>query len=239
MSLNLEDTLAEIVTASPSLARDLERFGLDYCCGGTATLEQSCRENDLDPDDVRVALDAALVDEPAPPWSTMDLVELLDHIESTHHRYLHEELPRLSALTLKVVEVHGDRHPELAAIGSCFAEIRADIEPHLMKEERVLFPMMRELVTAADVPAFPCGPLQNPISAMLYEHETLGELLGNLRKLTGGYAPPADGCGSYVALFDGYEHLELDTHLHIHKENYLLFPEVVRLESARQQTAAT
>ena len=42
--------------------------------------------------------------------------------------------------------------------------------------------------------------------------------------------PPADGCGSYQALFAGLEQLEADTHLHIHKENNLLFPAVVQVE---------
>ena len=42
---------------------------------------------------------------------------------------------------------------------------------------------------------------------------------------------PAEGCASYVACYAGLAELEADTHLHIHKENNLLFPLVVRLES--------
>jgi regulator of cell morphogenesis and NO signaling len=50
--------------------------------------------------------------------------------------------------------------------------------------------------------------------------------------LTDGYQPPADGCASYVACFAALEELEADTHLHIHKENNLLFPLVLRMETA-------
>ena len=41
-------TLAEIVNANPSLARQLEARGLDYCCGGASTLEDACARNGLE-----------------------------------------------------------------------------------------------------------------------------------------------------------------------------------------------
>lgn len=40
----------------------------------------------------------------------------------------------------KVLSVHGERHPELNEIAACYATIRADLEPHLTKEERMLLP---------------------------------------------------------------------------------------------------
>ena len=48
----------------------------------------------------------------------MDPDELVDHLEATHHAYLHAELPRLSALVDKVTAVHGRRHPELSEIAA-------------------------------------------------------------------------------------------------------------------------
>jgi regulator of cell morphogenesis and NO signaling len=223
-------TLADIVTTHPSLARELERRDLDYCCGGGITLAAACSANGLDVETVIDELTAESSDSPGEPWATMGLVQLVDHLEATHHRYLWAELPRLSALFDKVLSVHGERHPELVAIDECYTTIRIDLEPHLTKEERVLFPMIRELATASTAPSFHCGSLQNPISAMLSEHDTVGDLLRQLRRLTDGYQPPADGCGSYEALFAGLEQLEADTHLHIHKENNLLFPTVVQVE---------
>ena len=159
---------------------------------------------------------------------------LVDHIETTHHRYLWDELPRVTALVDKIVSVHGERHPELTEIATCFAEVRADLEPHMAKEERVLFPMIRQLATASEVPTFHCGSLRNPIAVMLSEHDAVGDLLARLRLLTDGYTPPADGCATYVACFSAMAELEADTHLHIHKENNVLFPLVVRLEAAHE-----
>jgi regulator of cell morphogenesis and NO signaling len=224
-------SLGDIVNAAPKLAPQLELFDLDYCCGGATTLADACAANDLDPESVIVELEAHLGTDSAPAsWASMDAVELVEHLVSTHHRYLWDELPRLQALVDKVVGVHGDRHPELVDIAACFAAIRADIEPHLLKEEQILFPAIGQLVDATDLPTFGFGSIGNPISMMLREHDDLGELLRQLRTLTSDYTPPVDGCASYRALFSGLEQLEADTHLHVHKENNLLFPQVIELE---------
>lgn len=223
-------TLAAIVDANPAAARILERHQLDYCCGGQRTLDQACAERDLDPVAVRTELDAVTAAPPA-DWATMSPAELVDHLETTHHQYLHSELPRLAALAHKVAGVHGHRHPELREIEATFAALQADLEPHLTKEERVLFPMIRELASATSAPSFHCGTLANPIRMMLVEHDRAGELLAELHSLTGGYQPPADGCASYRALYDGLAELEADTHLHVHKENNVLFPAVLASEA--------
>jgi len=190
--------------------------------------------NELGPRAVAIELVAHVGDGDAPAaWSSMQVGELVEHLVSTHHRYLWEELPRLQVLVDKVLGVHGDRHPELVDIARCFSLIRADIEPHLTKEERVLFVAIQQLVDASADATFGFGSIGNPISMMLREHDDLGGLLRELRSLTDDYTPPADGCGSYSALFSGLERVEADTHLHIHKENNVLFPQVIELEQQR------
>lgn len=233
-ALDPDMSLGAIVNAYPTLARQLERLDLDYCCGGERSLADACRANELDPRAVVMELVAHVGDDDAPaPWSSMQVDELVEHLVSTHHRYLWDELPRLQALVDKVLGVHGDRHPELVDIARCFSLIRADIEPHLTKEEQVLFPAIQQLADASADATFGFGSIGNPISMMLREHDDLGGLLRELRSLTDDYTPPADGCGSYTALFSGLEQVEADTHLHIHKENNVLFPQVIELEQQR------
>jgi regulator of cell morphogenesis and NO signaling len=225
----VDRTLAEIVNTEPAATRVLESFGLDYCCGGGRTLEVACSSIGVDPVDILEAI-AELAPAPVADWASMDPVELVDHIESTHHAYLHTELERLDELLDKVAAAHGTRHVELDGIGATYRLLRADLEPHLQKEERVLFPMIRQLATATEPPTFHCGSINNPITVMMSEHDRAGELLESLRLLTGDYTAPPDGCASYRALFDGLARLERDTHLHVHKENNLVFPAVVELE---------
>jgi regulator of cell morphogenesis and NO signaling len=100
----------------------------------------------------------------------------------------------------------------------------------MAKEERVLFPAIHAL--AAGHRDFPFGSIANPIRMMTTEHERAGGLLDDLRRVTGGYRAPDDGCASYRALYERLEAMELDTHLHVHKENHVLFPAAVRLAEA-------
>lgn len=232
-------TLAELVTARPELAPRLDALDLDYCCGGQRSLVDAVDAAGLDFDVVAADLEAT------PPlsgpdvgsqWKGMD--GLVDHIEATHHAYLREALPRLVALADKVAGVHGANHPELTNVAELVHEIRADLEPHLLKEEQVLFPMIRELASAtATPPAFHCGSLVNPIRVMLLEHDSVGDLLASIRAATDQYGVPADGCGSYHALYSGLAELEADTHMHVHKENNELFPLVIQAERALAEGA--
>jgi regulator of cell morphogenesis and NO signaling len=221
MTPTIDVPLGDLVIAQPSAARVLERFGLDYCCHGDLTLGEACTEAGLDPAVVLADIDGT--DHATATWADLDPPALADHIVATHHAYLHEELPLLDALAEKVLAVHGKRHPELEDVRRLVAEIRADLEPHLMKEERVLFPAIHAL--AAGQRDFPFGSVANPIRMMRFEHDRAGELLAALRAATADYVAPSDACAaSYRSLYERLQALELDTHLHIHKENHVLFP---------------
>jgi regulator of cell morphogenesis and NO signaling len=111
-----------------------------------------------------------------------------------------------------------------------FGEIRADLEPHLMKEEQVLFPMIKQLEASGGTAEFHCGSLQNPIRVMLSEHERVLTLFEKMRAITGNFKMPEDGCESYRLLLTGLDELEMDTLLHIQKENEILFPQVLALK---------
>lgn len=231
-----ESILADLVIAHPEIAPRLDALGLDYCCGGQRRLSEAVHAAGLDLDIIRTYLNAtplSPVSEADREWDGID--GLVDHLETTHHAYLREALPRLAALADKVAGVHGGNHPELATVAGLVHEIRADLEPHLLREEQVLFPMIRHLAGANSTPTFHCGSLSNPISVMLSEHDNVGDLLAQLRASTHGYQVPTDGCASYQALYAGLSQLEADTHMHVHKENNLLFPAVLEAENLLAQ----
>lgn len=230
-------TLGEIVTRRPALAAELERRGLDYCCRGGRSLADAALELGLDPATVADELSATAVDEPAAAWASLRPWDLVDHIDKVHHRYLWAELPRISALVDKIAAVHGDRHSELIEVQRLFGELRTDLEPHLTREEQELFPRIRQLAAAADWYSVSTRALPVQIEALVGEHETVGALLEELRFVTSGYAVPGDGCASYAACYRALADLETDTHLHVHKENNVLFPLVARLEDERAVTA--
>ena len=160
-------------------------------------------------------------------WTALDPSALARHIVEHHHAYLHEELPLLDALAEKVLHAHGSRHPELAAVRRLVAAVRAELEPHLQKEEVVLFPAIDALV--AGQRDLGLGSIGDPIRMMGVEHDRAGDLLVELRAAADDFVVPADGCASYRSLYERLARLEADTHEHIHKENNVLFPAAIAL----------
>lgn len=226
MSTRTDQTLGDLVATIPASARILERVGLDYCCHGRRTLADACVTAGLDAAQVAAEVDALDgADESDSP--VLSATALSDHIVATHHAYLREELPLLAKLAAKVERAHGARHAELTEIRALVDALRSDLEPHLDKEERVLFPAIRAIADGGRR-EFPFGTIANPIRMMTMEHDRAGELLAALRRTSGGYMTPSDGCASYRSLYDRLAELEHDTHVHIHKENHALFPAVLR-----------
>jgi regulator of cell morphogenesis and NO signaling len=232
VTLNPQIAVGALVAERPSRSRVLERLQIDYCCGGKLSLAEACRKRGLDASVVLAEIrkvDAAEVDVPLVDVQVMGLGDLADHIEQAHHAWLREELPRLDAMTEKVFMVHGEAESRLADVRQAFCALRDELVSHMGKEELILFPMIRALERGeGDSP----GSLAGPIRQMEREHDEVGGSLATIRAATDDFRPPAWACGTYRAMLDGLADLEADTHQHVHKENNVLFPKALRLESA-------
>lgn len=236
-TFHVNDTVGDVVTHRPALSRVFEEKGIDYCCGGGQTLDQACQKKGLDPQVFLATLQESAqgsAEESVVDAAAMSLTELADHIEETHHRYLRSEFPRLDAMTLKVASVHSEKNSRLHQIRETFFALTAELSSHMMKEEQILFPMVRELDASETAPVFHCGSLANPIQQMESEHDQAGSALEKLRELTDGYTPPDWACNTYRAMLDALANLEQDLHQHIHKENNVLFPRALELEQERK-----
>ncbi|MEZ6137082.1 MAG: hemerythrin domain-containing protein [Pirellulaceae bacterium] len=99
-----------------------------------------------------------------------------------------------------------------------------------LKEERILFPIVRQLEASNEHQEFHCGSVANPIRQMEHEHDQAGDALAILNESTDGYTPPVWACNTYRAMLDSLARLEADMHQHIHKENNVLFPKAIQLE---------
>ncbi len=236
-TFQIHDTVGAIVGARPYLSRLFEEAKLDYCCGGKKTLDEACRKQGIDPQGFLAQLETAIAREPESDVNLADLslTELADHIEQTHHVYLRSELPRLERMTAKVAAVHGDKEPRLHQIKDIFLALSQELGTHLMKEEQILFPMIRQLESSDTLPMFHCGSLANPVRQMEFEHDEAGIALAQLRQLTDDFTEPDWACNTYRAMLDALATFEQDMHQHIHKENNLLFPRAIAIE---QQKAA-
>lgn len=227
-------TVREVVVEDYRTAAVFRKYGLDFCCGGGATIERACRKKNIDADHLLQELHAVMTASGSdqPHIASWDADFLADYIVQNHHRYIRSVLPSILEHAAKVARVHGGARPELPEIARLIALAAADLEAHMAREETVLFPYIRSLARAGRREiSSPFGTVRNPIRMMEAEHENAGEQMREIRRLSNDYTPPADACMTYRVLFRELEDFERDLHRHVHLENNILFPKAVALET--------
>ena len=229
-------TLSQLVTKDYRTAAVFEKHNLDFCCRGNKPITEACSEKGVDLAEVLKDLDELQknksgIDLKYHEW---DLDFLVDYIINNHHKYVVNMIPIISAHTEKVAKVHGKNHPEVIEVNSIFTMIYKDLRQHLLKEEQILFPFIKQLVkdqkneTKPEQPYF--GTIANPIRMMESEHEAAGDGFYEIRKLTKNYTLPEDACNTFMASYNELKEFEEDLHKHVHLENNILFPRAIELE---------
>ncbi len=219
-TLTIDTPVGDIAARHPSATRVFARPGIDFCCGGGVALRQACDSRGLAAAAVLAEIDEALSGARGPQadWLAAPLGDVVLHIVETFHVPLRSELPRLQAMARKVAQVHAERDPEgrLPQIRDTLAAFTAELEDHMAREERLLFP------------AILGGNGGAPVAPFLDDHEAAGRSLARLRALTGDYTPPAGACNTWRALWAGLADLESAMHEHVHLENNVLFARASR-----------
>ena len=238
--LSLNTTVRDIALEQPQATRVFEKLKIDYCCGGDKTVGEACASAGVEIASLERMLDESRQSDfevnVSIDFQKLTLRELINHILDKHHVYTKDEMLRLEPLMAKVISVHGGNHSELNEMGALFQQVCADLKPHMFKEEQILFPyvleMERSVLENSPAPFAPFGTVKNPVRMMMLEHDTVGDLLRELRALSSNYVVPADSCISYQTLYQAMETFEQDLHQHIHLENNILFPRAVELETS-------
>ena len=205
-------SLGEIAAGPPGATTVFRRHKLDFCCGGSASLEQAAREKGIELTPIEVEL-AALSPEPNTVPESVD--GLIQRILERYHQVHRREMPELRELALRVERVHADHPAAPKGLSDLLARMHGELELHMQKEEQILFPLM----LAGGNPM-----IVHPIGMMRHEHDSHGEELEALAKLTGDLTVPAEACNSWRALYAGLAKLSEDLTEHIHIENNILFP---------------
>lgn len=233
-SVDPSKTVGQLVVENPARSRVFEQYQIDYCCGGKRPLTEACEKRELNIDQVLEDLlqaDNAGAQPMDTDVASMTLSELINHIVSTHHDHLRTELPRLEAMANKVKSVHGDNHSWLIPLHETVVALVEELTSHMLKEEDDLFPVVRLMEEATAAPGVEV--VGDHITDMEDEHDSAGAALEKLRELSCGYTPPQGACNTFRALLDGLDELEQEMHLHIHKENNILFPRALAMATQR------
>lgn len=224
--------LGALVEETPAFARVFESFGIDYCCGGDASLAAACSEKGIELSTIREELASVRAEsgDEDRDWASMS--SLIDHIVAEHHDYLREELPALEDLARKVASVHGDNHPELREIETVVLDLAEEMRTHISEEEDDVFPVIERLERDGSLTESDTQVLREAFDDLEADHEATASFLDRIADLSDEYTVPDDACASYRSLYQRLEELERNTHRHVHKENNVLFLE------AEQELAA-
>lgn len=224
-NFNTSQTLGEIVVNMPKASEVFKNYRIDFCCGGHRTLGEALKEQNLNANEVLTKLDKAFEEtrkyKRQTNFTSMRASELIDYIVNTHHVFTKSILPELSEYVTKILRVHGANHNELFNVHKLFHAAKADLEQHLIKEEEILFPLV------VDYEKSPSKERLQNISRVMKEtedeHDAVGKILKEIRRITEDYRIPKDACSTFVKTYERLQELESDLFQHIHLENNILF----------------
>lgn len=236
MNLNLQTPVGEIARFNYKTVEIFEKLRIDFCCGGDLSLEEACRRQKVNAEEVLESIKKLIgsTQTDNDRIHALPLDQLIDHIIEVHHSYVLESIPVLQRYLNKITDVHGANHPELAVVEESFNQAAENLLQHMQKEEQILFPLIKEMLSAkaegTEFAGSHCGTVQSPIFVMKQEHEAEGDRFERISGMTNNYSIPADGCNTFAYAYQKLQEFEQDLHRHIHLENNILFPEAIKLE---------
>lgn len=218
--------IGQIVADDFRTAQVFRSYGLDFCCGGKKSLEESCERKNIDFKQVLADLSNLKQGEiGGHNFNEWSLDFLVDYIINNHHKYIRTKLPEVNFYAEKVARVHGSHHPELLDILRNVRELSEELLYHIDEEEKGIFEQIKDMVRNNN-----SENMRDALIAELEEqHEKAGALMEEIEQLSAGFTPPEDACASYRVLFQNLEAFQLDLHKHVHLENNILFPKALAL----------
>ena len=149
-------------------------------------------------------------------WQNASDSDIIDHILPRYHDTHRRQLDELVPLAEKVAGVHAGKFP--AEVVSLLHTIQNELLSHMMKEERILFPMLKQGAGRAAA---------MPVRMMMHEHTEHEAALERLLEVTGNLQAPADACRSWQRLYSLAQELVDDLRDHIDLEDNILFARVL------------
>lgn len=216
-----QQKLSELAVSIPGATKIFREYDLDFCCGGSVLLEVAAQKKNLNLAEIEkrlTDLQQSKSENNDKDWTSASYAEMIDHIITRFHDRHREQLPELITLAEKIENVHGDRDDCPVGVAAQLEKIYAELSQHLMKEEQILFPMIKMGNYAM---------ASMPIRVMEMEHDEAGQDVEVIKSLTNNCTPPADACFSWKALYSGINKFIDDLMHHIHLENNILFPRVL------------
>lgn len=234
-----EEAFANVIVKQYYQTAEIFReYHIEYCCGARWPLKTVCEMNGIDFNALETDLLKSVQETRIPgslPFSDWKLDFLTSYIINIHHQYLRQSLPIISERLNKFVEEHARKFAWLPQLQYHFNEFKSSIMPHLLHEEEIIFPYIRQIARAFESKESYAGllvrTLRKPVEELMHhEQELLAGMLKQLRELTNNYTPPPNGCTSHYLVFCLLNELDDNLMQHFYLENSILFPKAIQME---------
>jgi regulator of cell morphogenesis and NO signaling len=236
--ISVDSLVSDIVSNDYRAAGVFRRHGIDFCCGGKWSLKMTCEMKDLDLSVIKKELEASMRTICIPNglrFEDWDLDFLTDYIINIHHQYLRKALPEAKEWLDNFVTGHQEKFPYLLHLQKIFNELEEEMLPHLLHEEEIIFPYIRQIAhtyhSKESYAALLVRTLRKPVgNVMHHEDKTVNKILGEARQLTDHYTTPEKACVNHKVTFSKLLEIDNDLVQHLYLENNILFPKAISME---------
>ncbi len=165
-------------------------------------------------------------------YNALSLSEISEIIRNEYHEHLRDKISELTALSRKIKKEHDSA--EIEQIHEQLLSVFDHLAPHMLQEEKVLFPYleyMEHMVAKGKIPRPPSfGKVKKSVATMLDDHKDSTDKLNALRELTHNYTCP-QGCDEDIRhYYSELRALDENLRMHIHLENNVLFKKARLME---------
>lgn len=229
-------TLAEIVSASISYAEIFDRYDIDYGNFGKMNIYEACSQLGLNCDAVvRELRNKVVSDRVCQNINEWEVVFLCDFITTNLHVRIRKMLPSIHTLFRSMEK----KKMLPREIGKLAVELAEDIQSHIQKEQRMLYPYIRQIAGAAstgeELHIAPFGLISKPIKVLTREHLQLSEILNSLVSFLKEFKEDSFTSESNELIKLLIE-FRSNFRLYIHFENNILFLKAISLERRIHKT---
>ncbi|PKP29312.1 MAG: iron-sulfur cluster repair di-iron protein, partial [Bacteroidetes bacterium HGW-Bacteroidetes-18] len=149
MKIQENQNIGELVAQDYHTASVFKKYKIDFCCNGNRTVADACEKGKIDSSKILSDLEGAMESNVSSiDFKSWPLDLLADYIEKKHHRYVEEKTLEIKPYLDKICKVHGEHHPELFKINEEFLECAGAFAAHMKKEELIIFPFIRKMVSS-------------------------------------------------------------------------------------------
>ncbi len=226
------DSIAAIAARFPGSRRVFERHRIDHKAAGRSTLAAAAAGCGLSSAHLigEILADSAAQGQRPPVWWTWSLDEILRRMASCYHAKLHNDLPEIQMLIEHAQAAAGADAAGLGTLGQVCSELRILLDEHSSKEERLVFPLIRQLEQGGGKRRLPVATLEPVLASMEREHALIEERLALVRDLVETCLAPQAGCSALQRLSHALQRMDHELTEHTRLEDEVIFPRARALE---------